>query len=147
MATAFCLFHKVKNATTKKLGYFAFITLWITMEYLHLNWDLSWPWLTLGNAFANAPNAVQWYEFTGFLGGSLWVLMMNILLFRFLQSKKTSTIVLATLLVIVPVIISYALIPNTTNQEALDFCLHYMALYIYIYAQTTNGICRCFIFF
>lgn len=119
MATAFCLFHKVKKATTKKLGYFAFITLWITMEYLHLNWDLSWPWLTLGNAFANAPNAVQWYEFTGFLGGSLWVLMMNILLFRFLQSKKTSTIVLATLLVIVPVIISYALIPNTTNQEEI----------------------------
>ena len=57
------------------------------MEYLHLNWDLSWPWLTLGNAFANAPNTVQWYEFTGFLG-SFWVLIMNILLFEFLQSKK-----------------------------------------------------------
>ena len=117
MATAFCLFHKVKKATTRKLGYFAFITLWITMEYLHLNWDLSWPWLTLGNAFANAPNTVQWYEFTGFLGGSFWVLIMNILLFRFLQSKKRSTIFLATLLVIVPVIISYALIPDTTSQE------------------------------
>jgi apolipoprotein N-acyltransferase len=120
MATAFCLFHKVKKATTRKLGYFAFIILWITMEYLHLNWDLSWPWLTLGNAFANAPNAVQWYEFTGFLGGSLWILVLNILLFRFLQSKKTSKIVLATLLVIFPVIISYILIPETTKKEQMQ---------------------------
>ncbi len=120
MATPFCLFHKVKRATTRKLGYFAFITLWISMEYLHLNWDLSWPWLTLGNAFANAPNAVQWYEFTGFLGGSLWVLLMNILFFRFLQSKKTSTIVLGTLLLIFPVIISYILISDITKKEEIQ---------------------------
>ena len=54
MSTAFWLFHKVKSATTNRLGYLSFIVLWISIEYLHLNWDLSWPWLTLGNAFANA---------------------------------------------------------------------------------------------
>ena len=58
------------------------------MEYLHLNWDLSWPWLTLGNGFANSPNLVQWYEFTGFLGGSLWVLLMNFLLFRLAKKQN-----------------------------------------------------------
>ena len=42
-----------------------FISCWISMEYLHLNWDLSWPWLTLGNVFANSTYFVQWYEFTG----------------------------------------------------------------------------------
>ena len=67
MATAFWVFHKIKKATSNRLGYFSFIVLWISMEYLHLNWDLSWPWLTLGNAFANSPSVVQWYEFTGFL--------------------------------------------------------------------------------
>ena len=39
-----------------------------------LNWDISWPWLTLGNVFATHPEWVQWYEYTGTLGGSLWVL-------------------------------------------------------------------------
>ena len=41
------------------------------MEYMHLNWDLSWPWLTIGNVFAKYPIIVQWYEFTGFLVGLL----------------------------------------------------------------------------
>jgi apolipoprotein N-acyltransferase len=22
---------------------------WITFEFVHLNWELSWPWLTMGN--------------------------------------------------------------------------------------------------
>tara|TARA_B110000008_G_scaffold98681_1_gene101444 strand:- start:128 stop:421 length:294 start_codon:yes stop_codon:yes gene_type:complete len=89
MSTAFWLFHKVKSATTNRLGYLSFIVLWISIEYLHLNWDLSWPWLTLGNAFANVPDVVQWYEFTGFLGGSLWVLFINVLLFSgYISAKK-----------------------------------------------------------
>ena len=37
MSTAFWLFHKVKNATTNRLGYLSFIVLWISIEYLHLN--------------------------------------------------------------------------------------------------------------
>ncbi|WP_018628017.1 apolipoprotein N-acyltransferase [Niabella aurantiaca] len=52
---------------------------WMTFEWIHLNWDLSWPWLTLGNVFAGHPNWVQWYEYTGVAGGSLWVLLSNIL--------------------------------------------------------------------
>lgn len=120
MAFAFYLFHKVKKATSKKLGYFSFILLWIAMEYLHLNWDLSWPWLTLGNVFANFPNAVQWYEFTGFLGGSLWVLLMNVLLFDIFQFKKKSTIIIAVLFVFIPTVISYSLIPNTKNNQQIE---------------------------
>ena len=58
------------------------------MEYLHLNWDLSWPWLTLGNVFANVPLLVQWYEFTGFLGGSFFVILMNLLLFRLYEKNN-----------------------------------------------------------
>ena len=79
MAFAFYVFHKIKRATKPRLGYLAFIVCWLSFEYLHLNWDLSWPWLTLGNVFANVPSIVQWYEYTGVLGGSLWVLLVNIL--------------------------------------------------------------------
>ena len=39
MAFAFYLFHKIKNQTNNRLGYISFVVVWITMEYLHLNWD------------------------------------------------------------------------------------------------------------
>lgn len=65
-----------------------FIALWLSFEYLHLNWDLNWPWLNLGNAFANATQYVQWYSVTGSLGGTLWVLAINFLLFYLIKSIK-----------------------------------------------------------
>ena len=55
--------------------------LWISFEFLHQDWDLSWTWLTLGNVFASRVSWVQWYEFTGVHGGSLWIWLINLLLF------------------------------------------------------------------
>ncbi|MFZ8278374.1 hypothetical protein ACO1KY_14670, partial [Staphylococcus aureus] len=43
-------------------------------------WELSWPWLTLGNVFANNTHFIQWYSYTGVAGGSLFILLENILL-------------------------------------------------------------------
>lgn len=68
--------------TGRLTGYFALIVYWLTFEYIHQQWELSWPWLTLGNAFAMRPDWVQWYEYTGTAGGSLWVLLMNILVYQ-----------------------------------------------------------------
>ncbi|WP_262915331.1 apolipoprotein N-acyltransferase [Niabella ginsengisoli] len=77
-------------ALTKKYikgfaGTVSIVVYWIAFEYLHHNWDLSWPWLTLGNVFATHPGWVQWYEYTGTSGGSLWVLLSNVLVFHVLQ--------------------------------------------------------------
>ena len=122
MSTAFWLFHKVKSATTNRLGYLSFIVLWISIEYLHLNWDLSWPWLTLGNAFANVPGVVQWYEFTGFLGGSLWVLFINVLLFSlYISTEKKKAMLLPLLVLLLPLFVSYHMYSNfeTENEDTL----------------------------
>ncbi|MCL2683413.1 MAG: apolipoprotein N-acyltransferase [Bacteroidales bacterium] len=56
-------------------------------EYFHFDWDLSWPWLTLGNVFAAIPESVQFYEFTGVLGGSLWIWFANIVLFDMVKKN------------------------------------------------------------
>jgi apolipoprotein N-acyltransferase len=69
----------------KKLGdpaVYLFVIFWLTYEYLHHRWDLSWPWLTLGNGLASAPWLVQWYDITGTLGGSAFVLAMNVLIWK-----------------------------------------------------------------
>lgn len=64
------------------------ISFWMAFEYLHLNWDLTWPWLNLGNVFAVCPQFVQWYSVTGTFGGTLWILACNFLLFYLIKSIK-----------------------------------------------------------
>ena len=88
MSLIFTAFHVVKKKT--KTGYFSLICFWIAFEYLHLNWDLSWPWLTLGNVFSVNYKWVQWYQFTGALGGSIWVLLSNISAFFLIKTLRTS---------------------------------------------------------
>ena len=81
-------FHTVKKRMGDTIGYLSLVLFWLSFEYIHLqNWGLSWPWLTLGNVFATHPGWVQWYEYTGTSGGGLWVMTVNILLFRFTWKK------------------------------------------------------------
>jgi apolipoprotein N-acyltransferase len=123
MSTAFWLFHKIKKSTSNRLGYLSFLVLWISMEYLHLNWDLSWPWLTLGNVFANSPLVVQWYEFTGFLGGSFWVILMNLFLFRAYQKEdKKKEILFPILVLLIPMFVSSYMYFNfeEKNNESIN---------------------------
>jgi apolipoprotein N-acyltransferase len=75
-------FHMAKRKLGPRLGYLSLIVFWISWEFLYHNSEISWPWLTLGNGFAYNIRLIQWYEYTGILGGSLWVLVLNILLFN-----------------------------------------------------------------
>ena len=65
-----------------RIAFLAFAACWIAFEHLHYNWGLNWPWLTLGNGMANWPALIQWYEVTGVLGGSAWILGCNYLAFK-----------------------------------------------------------------
>ena len=71
-------FRQTKKRFGNALGYLSLPIYWLAFEQLHLTWDLTWPWLTLGNGFAAVPQWVQWYEYTGFLGGSAWVWAANL---------------------------------------------------------------------
>ncbi|MFR6634055.1 MAG: hypothetical protein ACLUQ6_02570 [Alistipes onderdonkii] len=51
--------------------------------------EFSWPWLILGNGFSHDVWLVQWYEYTGVFGGSLWVLLCNILFFEALRARRS----------------------------------------------------------
>jgi len=87
-------YHVIKRKWDDGLSYTSLIAFWMCFEYIHLNdWGLSWPWLTLGNAFAAKPEWVQWYEFTGVSGGTVWILLSNVLLYsifkEYIQYKRT----------------------------------------------------------
>lgn len=81
MCLPWFMFHLTKKKFGPGLGYLSLIAYWLAFEYLHMRWDLTWPWLTLGNAFASMPSMVQWYDITGHMGGSLWILALNVTLF------------------------------------------------------------------
>ena len=89
-ASLFWLYHQTHKTTNQITAFLAFICYWTGFEYFYLNAEISWPWLTLGNGFANNIRLVQWYEFTGALGGTVWVLIVNILLFRTLDAKLSN---------------------------------------------------------
>jgi apolipoprotein N-acyltransferase len=82
MAIIWQLFHLVKRKQGSSIGYLSLLLFWIAFEYLHLNWEISWPWLTLGNVFATKPQWIQWYEYTGVLGGTFWILCTNLVLYQ-----------------------------------------------------------------
>ncbi len=100
----FCYFKKRLNR--KWIAYIAFVVMWLAWEHTYFNVQISWPWLVLGNAFATSPYMVQWYEITGSLGGSLWILATNILLYFAITSKKRCTSIAAIATILIPVVFS-----------------------------------------
>ena len=78
MLLVWLLFRLAKKKMGGALPYIFLAAMWIAWERLYFAVDISWPWLTLGGAFARSTRTVQWYEFTGTLGGSLWVWAANL---------------------------------------------------------------------
>ncbi len=123
MSLPLCLYHITKKAYGKSVGYFSFILYWIAFEFIYNFGEVSWPWLTLGNGFLYSTKLVQWFEYTGIFGGSMWALMVNILLFAFLlkirSKEKTKDIIVASvfvsLIVLIPIV--YSLIRYSTYEE------------------------------
>tara|TARA_Y100000991_G_scaffold101043_1_gene76187 strand:- start:2875 stop:4443 length:1569 start_codon:yes stop_codon:yes gene_type:complete len=118
MASVITLFFWIKQKFNDRRSWWAFISLWLSFEYLHFNWDLSWPWLTLGNAFAHYPLFIQWYEYTGTLGGSLWILLANIFLFQFVNNK--SKYLLFSLVIVIPILFSFLIDSKNEKRKVIE---------------------------
>ncbi len=124
-AILFWVFHIIKRREGKYVGYLALIFLWLAFENIYINGEISWVWLILGNGFANNTELIQWYEYTGALGGSLWVLLVNVFLFNSILSFiKNKTIYRQYLLIsslmfiiIVPIIISQVILHNYQEKK------------------------------
>ena len=84
MSLIFGIFRFSKRRFSGVLPYILLMTMWIAWERAYFDADISWPWLVLGNAFAASVKSVQWYEFTGTLGGSLWIWLSNLSIFGLL---------------------------------------------------------------
>lgn len=66
-------------------GYLSLIVFWLTFEFLCLRIPVLSPWINLGNGLAKDIRFIQWYEVTGTAGGTLWILLSNIILSELLS--------------------------------------------------------------
>ena len=86
MSLVFGLFRLSKKKFSGALPYIFLAVTWIAWERFYFDAEISWPWLVLGNSFARTTWAIQWYEITGTLGGSLWIWAVNLSIFGLITS-------------------------------------------------------------
>ncbi|MDO5616098.1 MAG: apolipoprotein N-acyltransferase, partial [Cruoricaptor ignavus] len=122
----FMLYHWYKKAQGTYWGLAFFVAIWMSFEKFHLSWELTWPWLNLGNVLSEYPKLVQWYDTLGATGGSFWILLINVYAFYTLRIweagrkrqaliKNTSILVLGIILPIFISLIKY----NSFNEKPI----------------------------
>lgn len=82
MACLIRLYTWAKNRLGISAGQVFLTCLWIGFEKLQLQWELAWPWMNMGNGMAHYFKWIQWYEYTGTLGGTLWIWIVNFGIFN-----------------------------------------------------------------
>ena len=127
MAIVFNVFHLTKKkGCNNPWGNFFLIPYWMAFEQLTYLWAIKWPWLNLGNAFSSRIEWIQWYEYTGVAGGTLWILAVNILITNiilFFKSKETkklfACIGIEAIVLLLPIIISTRMY-NHYDEQGTD---------------------------
>ncbi|MDB5157164.1 MAG: apolipoprotein N-acyltransferase [Mucilaginibacter sp.] len=126
MSAACWLYYRFRLATNRSWGLVGLVCFWIAYEYLHQSWDLNFPWMTLGNGFAVAHQWIQWYEYTGVYGGTIWIWVINILLFLIytgLTEAQTKLVRQKLIIAVVAVIVlplGFSLYRYNTYQEPVN---------------------------
>lgn len=101
-----------------------FAAAWITAEMIQSYFQLGSPFFNLGHSVAKVPQLIQWYEYTGAAGGTLWVLAVNLGFYSFGKTffnndgkrQKKSIFLLGVL--ILPMLISSLMYWNYDEEGA-----------------------------
>lgn len=125
MAIPFWLYSIMKKQWGRHIGYASLVIFWMAFEFAYNHGEIAWPWLTLGNGFMFNTSLVQWYEYTGIFGGSLWVLLVNILCFEVIRSlirgrsfREYRVLLISVLLLfILPVLVSVVMYRTYNEVE------------------------------
>ena len=114
MFSIFAVFRRVKRWILRKgkpefIAHIFLAALWIAWEFFYFDAEISFPWLVLGNGFATNVSLVQWYEMTGVLGGSLWIWVLNILVYygcRVKPREWKSAAIPMVIMIVLPITVS-----------------------------------------
>ena len=121
------LYNAVWKRVPRALAYTLLVSGWIAFEYVYLNGEISFPWLVLGNGFAIDVKLVQWYEYTGALGGTLWIWVANLAIFQALDGwlaarrkgipRPKAAGIAALLVVLLPAVLSWHMYASYREKD------------------------------
>ncbi len=127
MTLPFFFFGFFTRVLGENKGLISLLALWLSFEHIHHQWDLSWPWLSFGNAFGSQPWLIQWYEYSGIQGGTLWVLLSNIIVYmifrNILERKENISVQTPNILALICVLafpIASSLVIFYSYEEKVD---------------------------
>ena len=121
----FILFEFVKKRLGSKFGYVAFVCFYLCFEYLLLGMQVLFPVIMLGNSLVGLSgfgvHYMQWYEYTGVLGGSLWILICNVLFFLLIRNgiekRKLNLYILSSSIAVFVLPLAASLLIFATYKE------------------------------
>ena len=99
------------------LASFFAAAVWVSYEFLHHNWDLAWPWLTLGNGWSNLINVIQYISVTGVFGISFWIVFTSALIYNYIVEPVKPILYSAIIIFLAfPVFSIFSIIMQTQEQ-------------------------------
>ncbi len=124
MSTVFLFYHLIAKRKPQSYSLLFLVTFWIAFEKFHHNWDFSWPWLSLGNVFSENYQWIQWYEYTGIFGGTLWIWMVNIIFYsatlHYFENKETRNairkVILGISFIVIGIVFSLLILNSYTEK-------------------------------
>jgi len=145
--TAFFIrFRLHRSADHAALG---FCLSWVIIEALHDLNILGLPYGNLGHILGATPGIVQWYAFTGVLGGTIWILLTNFSVYLFIRKlaidrrkpkKWTISVVLPLFIIVIPPVVSYYMMnkPSDCRKTAMKVAALHTSMDVFDYKYDTS---------
>ncbi len=89
---------KVISRYAGKAAIFSLPFIWVTVEFLYALPEVSFPWVTAGNAFTTALHKIQFIEYTGVYGISFWALVLSCILYLLFETASANKSITVQLL-------------------------------------------------
>ncbi|MEL6538310.1 MAG: hypothetical protein AAFQ98_23015 [Bacteroidota bacterium] len=125
----FSLYDLAKRKMGLRWGLILWIASYGVYEWFAQNWSLAYPLFSLSTPMGSAPYLIQWIEYTGWLGATLWILGLNAVGLVFLSQRRggnrlsSPQRIALLLLVIAPLLFSliryFSYTPSTKTIEVL----------------------------
>jgi len=116
----FFFYQSMQELTKNRLNKFSLTILLIGVEYLLLKLGLG-NWITFfADAVQEKTEWTRWNIYTGYLGSSAWILLVNLLFYQAYFKKERINwflAILALLVILLPVLYSFDLTNNAVTKE------------------------------
>ncbi|HEX6890563.1 MAG TPA: hypothetical protein VF141_07720, partial [Chryseolinea sp.] len=121
----FVFYQLMQQMTQNRLNKFSLVILLIGVEYLMLKLSLG-SWITFfADAIQENTDWIRWNVYTGYLGCSAWIVLVNLLFYQAVFKKERISwflLILALLAILLPVLYSFDLTHNAlTKVQVIRF--------------------------